>query len=138
MRYVDTSALAKLVLEESDSPALRQHLQSARTSPLVASMIARTEVALAITRTGRAVNHVLADEPAVLHIKGVQVLLADVTADIARLAGSLGADLSLRTLDAIHVATAAGLRPSLTELITYDMRMIEACRTLGIHTASPM
>ncbi len=137
MRYVDASALAKLVLDELESPALLEYLRDARYRPLASSVIARTEVAIAIARTGRDVRQVLADDSVVLHVVDVPVLLADVTSGIARLAAAMGADLGLRTLDAIHVATAASLHPGLEEVVTYDRRMINACAALGIQTVAP-
>ena len=43
----------------------------------------------------------------------------------------------LRSLDAIHLATAQQLGRDLGQVVTYDERMIDAARQLGIKTASP-
>lgn len=43
----------------------------------------------------------------------------------------------LRTLDAIHLATARQLGAELSQLVTYDDRMVAAAEHLGIRTASP-
>jgi predicted nucleic acid-binding protein len=43
----------------------------------------------------------------------------------------------LRTLDAIHLATAAAVGDDLDAIVTYDERMIEAARLLGLATATP-
>jgi predicted nucleic acid-binding protein len=43
----------------------------------------------------------------------------------------------LRTLDAIHLATALSIGDDLSEVVTYDARMLEAARLLGLPTASP-
>jgi predicted nucleic acid-binding protein len=42
-----------------------------------------------------------------------------------------------RTLDAIHVATALSIGDDLAEIVTYDDRMAEAARLLGLRTVSP-
>ena len=43
----------------------------------------------------------------------------------------------LRSLDAIHLTTAQQLGAELSQMVTYDGRMIDAARDLGIRTASP-
>jgi uncharacterized protein len=50
------------------------------------------------------------------------------------------ADLSpagLRTLDAIHVATALSLGEDVTTLVTYDGRLAEAATVAGIPVVAP-
>ena len=43
----------------------------------------------------------------------------------------------LRTLDAIHIATALALGDDLEAIVSYDERMVESARLLGLVTASP-
>ena len=43
----------------------------------------------------------------------------------------------LRTLDAIHLATALALGDDLESIVTYDDRMIEAARLIGLPTSTP-
>jgi uncharacterized protein len=43
----------------------------------------------------------------------------------------------LRSLDAIHLATAASVRADLGALITYDSRMISEAEVLGLPVLSP-
>ena len=45
--------------------------------------------------------------------------------------------LPLRSLDAIHLAAAAFFKQQLTTFVTYDHRLLEGCRTIGLTTASP-
>ncbi len=45
--------------------------------------------------------------------------------------------LSLRSLDALHLASAARLGPSLAAFVSYDARQLEAAAALGLPTASP-
>ena len=62
--------------------------------------------------------------------------LRDVDDEVLDRAGEL-APTSLRTLDAIHLATASLLGPDLEAVVTYDRRMIEAARLYGLPVASP-
>ncbi|WP_328697269.1 hypothetical protein [Streptomyces sp. NBC_00342] len=43
----------------------------------------------------------------------------------------------LRTLDAIHVASALSLRGDLTAMVTYDRRMLETARAEGLSAHAP-
>jgi predicted nucleic acid-binding protein len=42
-----------------------------------------------------------------------------------------------RTLDAIHLATALTLGDDLAEILTYDRRMVQGARLLGLPVSSP-
>jgi predicted nucleic acid-binding protein len=44
---------------------------------------------------------------------------------------------ALRTLDAIHLATAMALAPGLDAFVTYDDRLAEAARALGLPVIRP-
>jgi predicted nucleic acid-binding protein len=43
----------------------------------------------------------------------------------------------LRTLDAIHLATALTVGDDLEAIVTYDERMLDAARLLGLSTVTP-
>ena len=43
----------------------------------------------------------------------------------------------LRTLDAIHLATAMAVGDDLEVIVTYDERMVDAARLLGLSSATP-
>ena len=43
----------------------------------------------------------------------------------------------LRTLDAVHLATALALGDDLLEILTYDGRMAEGARLLGLPVLAP-
>jgi predicted nucleic acid-binding protein len=125
--YVDSSAIVKLVVREPESAALRRYLRSRR--PLVASALARTEVLRALLPLG--------DEAL---RRGRQVLktieLARVSDRVLDAAGVLP-PAELRSLDAIHLATAAQLRSSIARIVTYDERMVAAAEASGFAVASP-
>src|SRR4051794_10237967 len=97
--YLDSSALVKLAVPEPESPALRAYLRSRR--PLVASALVRTEVARALLHLG---------EPGLRAGRGVlsRVSLLRVN-DRVLDAGGLLSPAELRSLDAVHLATAQQL-----------------------------
>lgn len=125
--YLDSSALVKLVIKESESTALRRHLASRhhRTS----SEIAQVEVVRAVRKHGPE-----AVVRAKLMLEKVKLLTLD--SEMLNDAADLGPP-TLRSLDAIHLAAAMTLRDEVDELITYDRRMAEAATDLGFKTASP-
>jgi predicted nucleic acid-binding protein len=125
--YLDSSALVRLAVDEPESAALRRHLRRRRT--LVSSALARTEVLRALLPAGP-------DAVAA----GRQVLaLCDLVrindATLNRAAALLPHEL--RTLDAIHVATALRLEDELGALVTYDGRMADAARAVGVRVVAP-
>ncbi|MBI2705085.1 MAG: type II toxin-antitoxin system VapC family toxin [Actinobacteria bacterium] len=125
--YLDSSAIVKLVVREPESAALRAHLR--RRRPVVSSALARTEVIRALLPMG---------EPAVQ--RGHDVLgrldLVRIGDRILRAAGELQ-PVELRSLDAIHLASARQFGSELRHVVTYDRRMIDAANSLGLKTASP-
>lgn len=125
--YLDSSAIVKLAVREPESLALRRYLR--RRRPLVASALARTEVLRALLPAG--------DEAVT---RGRQVLqrldLVRVNDRILDAAGVL-APPELRSLDAIHLATAQQLGDELNAMITYDDRMAAAARRLGYRIVQP-
>jgi predicted nucleic acid-binding protein len=125
--YVDSSALVKLVVPEPESAALRAFLR--RRRPLIASALARVEVARAVLPLGA--PGLRAGRAALSRVTLVRV--NDRVLDSA--ASLLPAEL--RALDAIHVATAHELRHRLAQLVTYDARMAAAATNLGLRVVAP-
>jgi len=124
--YLDSSAIVKLVVRESESAHLRRFL---RSHPLrVASSLARVEVLRAVRAHG---SSALGRAGEVLS-RIVQVAVDDPVLDRA---GAL--DGALRSLDAIHLATALQLGVELSVLVTYDDRMRTAALAHGINIAAP-
>jgi predicted nucleic acid-binding protein len=126
--YLDSSAIVKLARQESETDALRAWL-AANPSPLVASALARTESARALLRTEPAALPVLQAVLALLHQKPITDAVLDAA---ARLPGTM-----LRSLDAIHLASAAELAPGLTWFVAYDKRLADAARGRGLPVAAP-
>jgi predicted nucleic acid-binding protein len=125
--YLDSSAIVKLAVQEPESSALRRYLS--RRRPLISSALARTEVARALLSLGPEAAQRGQDVLARLELARVndRVLIA---------AGRL-MPTDLRTLDAIHLATAQELGPDLARLVTYDERMAAAARGLGLAVSAP-
>lgn len=125
--YLDSSAIVKLIESERESDALRAWLASA--PPIVSSGLARVEV-LRAARTRGASTTVAAQE-----------LLAGTTLiaiDDAILDAAARAEPSvLRSLDAIHLATAQAMGEELCGLVTYDRRLAEAAESAGIPVSAP-
>ena len=126
--YLDWSALVKLAIEEPESGALRAHLRRRRI--LVSSALARTEVLRALLLEG---EDGIARGRAVLG----RVELIRVNDRLLNAAGLLQPP-EVRSLDAIHLATARELGSDLGQVISYDERMVEAAKGLGLKTASPI
>jgi predicted nucleic acid-binding protein len=129
MIYCDSSALVKLVVEEAESEALDDWLSSQRGVQLASSIIARTEVVLAVARYGdkwaAAANDLLAT---------VAVIELDV--DLADEAARLGSP-GLRTLDALHLASALRIEQAITAFVVYDHGLAEAARSQGLRVVAP-
>ena len=117
----------KLVVEEPQSAALRRHLRSRR--PLVSSALARTELLRALLDEG---EEGLARAREVL----ARIDLVRVNDRVLHAAGTLLPE-HVRSLDAIHLATARQLGDDVGQLVTYDERMIAAAHALGVRTESP-
>jgi predicted nucleic acid-binding protein len=125
--YLDSSALVKLAVREPESLALRRYVVGRR--PLVSSALVRTEVARALLPLGAAA---LRHGDAVL----ARIDLVRVSDRILSAAGVL-LPHDIRSLDAIHLATARELGGDLGRLITYDERMAAAGRSLGLTVVQP-
>jgi predicted nucleic acid-binding protein len=125
--YADSSALAKLVVHESESDDFFEYLDD---GPVIAtSRIATVEVARAA-----AVADPGADaQRRVDRILGY-CLLVDVTAEVIAAARRL-ASPTLRTLDAIHLATALQIAPD--EFVAYDRQLLTAAQAQGLRVAAP-
>ena len=123
--YVDASALVKLVVDEPYATALRRFLE--RFDEHVTSRIG-------IVETRRALARVSIDATATDQMLA-PIAPIDFDASIAATAAVL-APGHLRTLDAIHLATALALY-HVDAFVTYDERLASAARAIGLPVASP-
>jgi uncharacterized protein len=126
--YLDSSALVKLVVAEPETPALLEFL--AGWPHRVSSALARVEVLRAVKRTGagsavrRRASRVLS-----------RVALVRID-DSVLAAAALVKPPELRTLDALHIATARSL-DQLEGVVTYDARFARAALRARLQVWSP-
>ena len=141
MIYLDASALVKLLAPEAESAVLDTWLTTSETEP-VTSQLSITEVARAVARSGSPdAADALVD--AIVRLGGLalragsrDVRALPVTAEVLVAAGTLPPP-TMRSLDAIHLATALALGPALTAVVTYDARQAAAARALGLAIHAP-
>ncbi len=129
MHYIDTSAVAKLVVQDVETAALRSRI-AAESRTLVSSDLVRTELLRAARRAApdRAVQaRALLDA----------ITLLTVPTATFEAAAQLDPTTTLWTLDAIHLAVALELGDDLAGLITYDDRLAAAAQAHGIAVVAP-
>jgi predicted nucleic acid-binding protein len=131
--YIDTSALVKLVVREAESDALEHALPD--LGELATSTITSIELARAVARARADGAADVADDYAILALLAA---LAEIPLDVeVRSAAASLTPIELRTLDAIHVASALTLGDDLAAVLAYDKRMQDAARSRGITVLAP-
>jgi predicted nucleic acid-binding protein len=130
--YLDSAAIVKLIRPEKETEALHAWLAAEHDKTLVASSLVATEVPRALRR---------ADPGRLAAVPTILAKLNRVPIDDTVLATAAAyADPMLRTLDAIHLASAQTLALegiSITALVTYDKRLLAAAAEVGLPTAAP-
>ncbi len=129
MIYLDASALLKLLVEEAESAALVEWLGQHAQLPAVSSELALVEVVRAVRR--------LAPE-AELDARTLvsQLDLIPLSSEVLAHASAVG-DPTLRTLDALQLASALAVRDALTAVVVYDHRLATAARDAGLDVVQP-
>jgi uncharacterized protein len=132
--YLDSSALLKRVVAEPDSPALQATLRShvGSQAVLVSSSLAWVEVSRALRRASAIDPGLHPDALTDVALSGV--LERPVDAEVVALARRV-TPLVLRSLDAVHVATA--LLVDADVVVSYDDRLVAAVREHGLEVAAP-
>jgi uncharacterized protein len=125
--YLDSSALVKFVVAETESEALRQFIR--RKKDRVSSTLARVEVMRAVRMQSAPVVERARKVLARIRLLRIDDGLLDAAAAIH--------PGVLRSLDAIHLASAMALGEDLDCLVTYDRTMSEAASLLGLSVRSP-
>lgn len=124
--YLDSSAILKLIIIEAESDSLRKFINT----KVITSAISRVEVIRTLS---------LNDES--LIIAGQMVLekfeLMPLSRPILTIAENFSSQITLRSLDALQVASVIFLSPMVKSLITYDKNMIKNAKALGISVVSP-
>lgn len=127
LAYLDSSALVKLTLEEAETKALREAVR--QWPRRISSRLSAVEVLRTIRRRRPQAEPVARRVLAGLALIAVTDRVLVDAVDVPR--RDLGA------LDAIHIATALRLAPTLAAFVSYDDRQLEAAAALGLPAVSP-
>ncbi|QSB16841.1 type II toxin-antitoxin system VapC family toxin [Natronosporangium hydrolyticum] len=129
MIYLDSAALVKLVHPAPHSNALALWLAERAQQTTLTSALARTETVRALRRS---------DPPAIPRLPAVfaRLLVLPIDNMILDSATALP-DPLLRTLDAIHLATALALKVPSISFVTYDKRLLAAATAQGFDAVAP-
>jgi len=122
--YFDSSAIMKLTRDEPESMALIDYLEEASLE-VSTSVLAEVEVVRNLRKLPLESGQALA---------GFYLLALDD--EVRRNAISIG-HASLRSLDAIHVATALAVGDRDLQFVTYDQRQADAARAAGLKVVQP-
>ncbi|MCT9075085.1 type II toxin-antitoxin system VapC family toxin [Streptomyces fulvoviolaceus] len=131
MIYLDSCALLKLLLPETETDALRAFLSARAAEGHVTSALSQTEVFRALVRAdadpevGDAAEELLD-----------RLLRIRITDPVLRAAGMFPVR-DPRSLDAIHLASAEYLEHALTAFVTYDKRLAAAAVERGLPVEAP-
>jgi uncharacterized protein len=127
--YADTSAVIKLLIEQTDSTAFAAFYDTHADAEWVSSALLRIEVGRAVARA----------TPALLpDARDLLLAFSCIAIDDDIVEGAMNEpDRMLRSHDAIHMATARILAPELDALVTYDDRLLRAAGDAGLVTVSP-
>ncbi|MEO3776088.1 type II toxin-antitoxin system VapC family toxin [Micromonospora sp. B11E3] len=133
MIYLDSAAVIKILRREQETPDLIGWLNERAGMSLVSSALVEVEVPRALRR---AAPQALVGVPSVLG----RLYRVEIDAAVRAAAGAY-ADPLLRSLDAIHLATAEILARQagvdLAAFVTYDRRLLDAAKAVGLPVASP-
>jgi predicted nucleic acid-binding protein len=125
--YLDASALVTFVAERARAAELRRFLDVLTTASTCTNTIGLVETVRICDSIG--------DYPSLmarLVREHDEIPLTDQIRDAATMVPS-----RLRSLDAIHLASAEMLGSELTALVTYDKRMADVARSVGLPVAMP-
>ena len=128
--YLDTSAVGKLLVDEEESDALVAHLDSRAREPgaiIASSTLLETELRRMSDRVGfsqHAATSVLR-----------KLTIVDMERETFHEAGLMLPGSTLRSLDALHIATAEHITAD--EFVSYDSRQIDSATARGMHVVIP-
>jgi predicted nucleic acid-binding protein len=127
--YADTSAVIKLLAEETHSKAFAAFYDSHADAEWVSSALLRIEVTRAVARAVPALLPDARDLLSAFSYIAIDDEIVEAAMDEP--------DRALRSLDAIHLATARIVSPDLDGLVTYDIRLTTAASDAGLAVVSP-
>jgi predicted nucleic acid-binding protein len=125
--YLDASALVSLITGRPYARELRDFLAQSPEMPMGTSTIGFIETVRTLDRVGSyptAMQDLLA--------AFTEILVTDEIRD-----GAANLPGVVRTLDAIHIASAQAIGDGLAFLVSYDKRMLDIAHSVGIPVAAP-
>jgi len=125
--YLDSSAILKLIFAENERRSLVKAIGSAG---LTTSIISRVEIIRTVQRSAPSAVDNAQDVLA-------QFFFVPINDAVIRIAESFTASTTLRSLDAIHVASALFTQNLIFGIITYDKSMKISAERLGIRVLAP-
>jgi predicted nucleic acid-binding protein len=127
--YLDSAAIVKLAHAEAESAALGRWLGERRDTPWVTSALAEVEVPRALRRWAPEALERVGPVLATLY-------RMEIAPEIRAAAAGL-ADPLVRSMNAIHLATAQRLGAELDAFVTYDKRLLSAATAVGLPVTTP-
>mgnify|MGYP000656250026 CR=1 FL=1 len=124
--YLDSSAILKIIFQEDESAALAKFI----TEPAITSSISRVEVLRTVQRIDPSRVQLAQSELAKINI-------VEPIPSILTIAENFSHEVTLRSLDAIHIATLIFLSSATGGLITYDKLMAKNAEQLGLTVLAP-
>ena len=124
--FLDSSAIVKLIVEESESKSLRTFLPAS----LVASRLSRLEV----LRNVKRVDEKKVDR-ARERLNGFSYV--EINEHVLRNAEEIAVALDIKSLDAIQAGSALFIKDVIDGVISYDKNLNGALKKLGIKVISP-
>jgi predicted nucleic acid-binding protein len=124
--YLDSSAILKIIFKEDESAVLVKCI----TEPAITSSISRVEVLRTVQRIDPSRVQLAQSELAKINI-------VEPIPSILTIAENFSHEVTLRSLDAIHVATLIFLSSATRGLITYDKLMAKNAEQLGLTVLAP-
>ncbi|MEU6722035.1 type II toxin-antitoxin system VapC family toxin [Nonomuraea sp. NPDC046802] len=129
MIYLDSAAVVKLVHAEAESQPLRDWLDERAESGWTSSVLLEIESSRALARCAP-------EAVARLHLVLDLIELVELDAGIRILAQTVK-PVTVRSLGAIHLATALRIHSRLTSFVTYDKRLADAAQSAGLTINMP-
>lgn len=129
MIYLDSAAVVKLVHAEPESQALRDWLGQRADTGWVSSVLVEIESFRALARHAPEAVSRLHPVLDLIDLVGLEPRI--------RILAQTVSPATVRSLDAIHLATALSIRGQLTSFVTYDKRLADAATSTGLIVDTP-
>ncbi|NBY82497.1 MAG: PIN domain-containing protein [Actinobacteria bacterium] len=124
--YFDSSAILKIIFKESNWSQVAQYADEG----IYTSRISRLEVLRTVARVAPALR-----DQSESYLK--KCAIVELKPAILKAAEQFDFRIKLKSLDAIHIASALGIQPLINGVISYDRVMVDQAKNLGLTALSP-